>query len=597
MSLMTFTTYAQSTLLGDVNGDGKVTVADAMMVVNIIVKGYAPFFVEPNSVSMPVGGTATLEILGGYNQYEVTSANIIFVEATLEGSTITLSAISSGETKVFVKDVKTQRILEIPVIVEKNSSTSYLTCPDDHHPHMIDLGLPSGTLWSCCNVDTDHPENQTPTNYGGYYAWGETEAKSTYNLSTYVHCDGSSNTCHDLGCNIAGTEYDVAHMKWRGVWQMPAQYQIDELLSNCNYEWTTFNGVNGGKFTGSNGGSIFVPASGCCFDSHSYNVGSCVYLLSSTQSPTRSNYALYLHFSSNQACTTHYYRDVGFSVRPVVSGSTVADLQLLSTSLSIMEGKVESLGIFSGSGSYDVQTSDETVATAIIQYNAVSVTAVSAGTATITLTDHVSGQTVNIEVTVNAFVPSFLICPDGNHPHLIDLGLPSDTKWACCNVGAQTPTDYGGYYAWGETEEKDYYYWSTYIHCDGSEGTCHDLGNDIAGTEYDVAHVKWGGIWLMPTCSQQEELLNNCSYEWTIENGVYGGRFTGSNGASIFLPASENRWCNLPSNVGSIGYYWSSTQYPSYSVGADYLYFNSDDVGCSSGFDHYYGFPVRPVSR
>ena len=68
-------------------------------------------------------------------------------------------------------------------------------------------------------------------------------------------------------------------------------------------------------------------------------------------------------------------------------------------------------------------------------------------------------------------------CPDTHHPHEIDLGLPSGTKWACSNVGANKPEEYGGYYAWGETEEKSYYDWSTYIHCDGSYGTCHKLAS------------------------------------------------------------------------------------------------------------------------
>ena len=94
---------------------------------------------------------------------------------------------------------------------------------------------------------------------------------------------------------------------------------------------------------------------------------------------------------------------------------------------------------------------------------------------------------------------SYITCPDNHHPHLIDLGLPSGTKWACCNVGADTPEAYGGYYAWGETEEKSTYSWSNYIHCNGSRETVHDIGSDIAGTEYDVAHVKWGGSWVMPS--------------------------------------------------------------------------------------------------
>jgi formylglycine-generating enzyme required for sulfatase activity len=193
---------------------------------------------------------------------------------------------------------------------------------------------------------------------------------------------------------------------------------------------------------------------------------------------------------------------------------------------------------------------------------------------------------------------AYLTCPDDHHPHMIDLGLPSGTKWACCNVGATTPTGYGGYYAWGETEEKDYYDWSTYIHCDGSQATCHNLGSDIAGTQYDVAHVKWGGSWVMPSKAQQDELRENCSSEWTTVNGVNGRIFTGSNGGSIFLPAAGYRWDDGLNDVGSDGYNWSSTQAPSYSDDAYglCLFFYSGRVYwgyCGRG----HGLSVRPVSR
>ena len=101
-------------------------------------------------------------------------------------------------------------------------------------------------------------------------------------------------------------------------------------------------------------------------------------------------------------------------------------------------------------------------------------------------------------------------CPDGHHPHAIDLGLPSGTKWACCNVGASTPEGYGGYYAWGETSEKSYYYSSTYSYYNSNTGYV-NIGSDIAGTSYDVAHVHMGGSWRMPTHDQQMELMDYCS--------------------------------------------------------------------------------------
>ena len=189
----------------------------------------------------------------------------------------------------------------------------------------------------------------------------------------------------------------------------------------------------------------------------------------------------------------------------------------------------------------------------------------------------------------------YLSCPDDNHPHAIDLGLPSGTKWACCNVGATMPEDYGGYYSWGETETKTDYSWNAYQHYDGTSNTYRNLGYDIAGTQYDVAHVKWGGSWVMPTKEQQDELRYNCSYEWTPENGVIGGKFTSKkNGAGIFLPAAGGYGNSGIYNVGSYGYYWSSTQNLSRSDGAYDLFFNSGyaDWFCNS---RYSGSTVRPV--
>ena len=110
----------------------------------------------------------------------------------------------------------------------------------------------------------------------------------------------------------------------------------------------------------------------------------------------------------------------------------------------------------------------------------------------------------DVTLLVNVILEKSVIltCPDANHPHMIDLGLPSGTKWACCNVGATKPEDYGGYYAWGETETKYDYSWVTYSHCDRSQSTCYNLGSSICGTKYDVAHVKWGGNCQMPTYDQ-----------------------------------------------------------------------------------------------
>lgn len=138
----------------------------------------------------------------------------------------------------------------------------------------------------------------------------------------------------------------------------------------------------------------------------------------------------------------------------------------------------------------------------------------------------------------------------------IDLGLPSGIRWASCNVGATRPEEYGGLYGWGKIEEGTSSSWGTYTRCAGSEDTCFDLGRDIAGTQFYVARTEWGGKWQIPSEKQVDELRDNCSFEWTTLRGVEGGRLTGSNGNSIFLPRlpqqrGNNYWLSEPAGTFS----------------------------------------------
>ena len=184
----------------------------------------------------------------------------------------------------------------------------------------------------------------------------------------------------------------------------------------------------------------------------------------------------------------------------------------------------------------------------------------------------------------------------------VDLGL--SVKWATMNVGATSPEDYGGYYAWGETEEKDNYDWITYKWCNGSYNTmtkyCANSSYGIVDNkttldlEDDVAHVKWGGSWRMPTKAEQDELSNNCTWEWTTQNGVNGCKVTGSNGNSIFLPGAGYRNGTGVSSRGGRGDYCSSSLTSSSSGSAYYLHFDSGYCGWGYG-SRYSGFSVRPV--
>lgn len=168
----------------------------------------------------------------------------------------------------------------------------------------------------------------------------------------------------------------------------------------------------------------------------------------------------------------------------------------------------------------------------------------------------------------------------------VDLGL--SVKWATCNVGASTPSDYGNYYAWGETFTKSSY----------SGDNCATFNksiDDISGNpDYDTARANWGGPWRMPTRSEFKELIEECTWTWTTQDGHTGYKVTGPNGNSLFLPAAGVCSGTSSGYAGVGGVYWSST--PDSDVqNAYYLYFGNEElyiiqyVRCD-------GQSVRPVS-
>ena len=192
---------------------------------------------------------------------------------------------------------------------------------------------------------------------------------------------------------------------------------------------------------------------------------------------------------------------------------------------------------------------------------------------------------------------AYLDCPDDHHPHLIDLGLPSGTMWACCNIGAQQPEEYGNYYSWGETEVKENYDWDSYTFYDSKTDQVNYPADDIAGTAYDVATQQWGGAWRMPTTAQLTELSDHCTREWTNQLGVEGMLLTGKNGGKIFLPAAGGYFWEDRFYDGMDGYYWTSSvfnpneniYYLYFRFLHDWLHWNSDDTV------PYLGMSVRAV--
>lgn len=174
----------------------------------------------------------------------------------------------------------------------------------------------------------------------------------------------------------------------------------------------------------------------------------------------------------------------------------------------------------------------------------------------------------------------------------VDLGLPSGTLWATCNVGASAPEEFGDYFAWGETSTKAKYNWKNYKYC--KNGYSHDLTkycndsnegykeftDELTELEPrdDAASVKWGSEWCTPSRFQWEELYQNTSVTYTALNGVSGLLFVSNNGNSLFLPAALSRWDDeIEDSHSGQGHYWSSSLNTNYPGGA--FRFNFDRYG------------------
>ncbi|MBO7227291.1 MAG: hypothetical protein J6V33_06890 [Bacteroidales bacterium] len=213
-------------------------------------------------------------------------------------------------------------------------------------------------------------------------------------------------------------------------------------------------------------------------------------------------------------------------------------------------------------------------------------------------TYYVRAYATNSKGTAYGEEKSFTTLPGVNGYAYVDLGLPSGLKWATCNVGATTPEEYGNYYAWGETTTKTEYTEENYTLYE------QELGDISGNPTYDVARANWGSTWRMPTKEELEELANNCTWTWITQNGVNGMKVVGSNGNSIFLPASGVINGSLLDGVGLGGNIWTST--PDFNVTCcsySYNFHGYTDINGNYNEDYsiYWGsrgigYAIRPVS-
>ena len=473
----------------------------------------------------------------------------------------------------------------------------------------VDLGLESGTKFADTNLGAGNPWEP-----GNYYAWGELKPKDTYDWSTYQWCDGTEDNITKYNKtdglkSFADDAYndDVVRQEWGGEWRTPTDEDWRELMDASKFKWTwTINSGTYGyevtsKMPGHEGKSIFLPVTG--FRDGIQQSGKTVgrYWSSSLNSKDHRQAANF-YTSSTIYGVGSEERHLGMAIRPVIGkyeAKSIKGVSIVPGSLTLTVGMSRHLNVRLEPENADnpkVTWSSGNSGVATVAKDG-TVTAVSVGTTTVTVKTVDGGFTATCAVTVIS--PS-----DVPAPEAVDLGL--SVKWANVNVGAISPEDYGDYFAWGETEPKKEYLLLNYKFKLGTDYKClfsKYITKSSYGTvdnktvldpEDDAAHVNWGGSWRMPTDEECDELINNCTWTWTTENGVKGIKLTGPNGKSIFLPAAGYRYDADLVRAGSDGYYWSSSLDTVDPARAWFVYFCSVNVFRRSYY-RWYGLSVRPV--
>lgn len=495
-------------------------------------------------------------------------------------------------------------------------------------PEFVDLGL--SVKWATFNVGAKAPED-----IGYYLAWGETSPKTKYNWANYKWCEGTAYTLTkyctnaDYGKvdNIAtlAPEDDAATVHWKDKWRTPTYEELDELRTKCTWDWIRFNGVNGYKVTSKVAGytdkSIFLPAAGyrsgtsTSSKEHGYYQCSSLY----TGDPDEC-WRLYF-YSTSKGLTHTSFRYIGWSVRPVYGESTITTPTVETIAATQI---TEHSALVGGKVMRDGKTP-------IIEFGIVYSTTPQPTTADYKIIDNAGfglyfnnltnlqanttyyarafatnaiGTTYGTEVsfTTGSITPEETTGIENGHAY-VDLGL--SVLWATCNIGATTPEEYGHYFAWGETEPKTQYTWTNYKWCEGTDETltkyCTNADYGIVDNltllepEDDAATVNWGGNWRTPTYSEVVELKDQCTWVWTIQNGVKGHKVTSNiNGNSIFLPAAGYKSSKTLYYSENKGYYQSSSSVPHSTKTAYHIHFKSSYISISNN-NRYISYPNRPV--
>lgn len=483
----------------------------------------------------------------------------------------------------------------------------------------VDLGLPSGIKWATCNIGASTPEQ-----IGYYFTWGETNSKTSYDIYSHKYFTVDSRVqpyyatiekqqpwkgaftkyCTDsnIGYVDGKTELeledDAAYVNWGHNWRMPTDEEIYELVNMCVWIRATKSGIDGFEVKGPNGNSIFFPFGGYKIDSQITNKNYGYYISSSSYKDRHDRpIGLWLYRGGH---ITHnmFDRECGYLVRAVSGASNRREMTVEYSFKSEPSGaKVYMDDNLLGttpfkctinSGKHLFKVSKDGMVDLV---ESIDIKANGYNTTYLAKLDYELDSPLEItSVSVSGSLQS--------HDY-VDLGLPSGKKWATCNVGAQSPSEFGDYYSWGEIEPKMIYDISTYkwSHINRYKGDKYN--NDdlktILDMEDDAAYHCYGTSWRIPQYEDYLELIENCTLSWAVLYNIGGALLTSKmNGNTIFFPMAEgqegtNRVCQ------NEGLYWTSTSGKSLNARFIHFYYCSHIYVKALG-GRYYGISIRPIS-
>ncbi len=497
-------------------------------------------------INLKVGESTTVEITAGSGEYGVTNLNSDKAKATLQGTTITIEALAVGEAKIVVTDMKTGQKIIIEVSVTNFQLSATKLSLVEGSSGTVEITAGSGE-YGVTNLDSD-------------------KAKATL--------QGTTITIEALA--VGEAKVVVTDMKTGQ--KIIIEVTVTQKAADLQLSSTKLSLVEG------NSGTVEITAGSGEYGVTNLNSDKAKATLNST---TITIEALAVGDAKIVVTDMKTGQKIIIEVT-VTQGATYPDIALSSQEVYLNVGDTEQIEVISGSGSYSVWVYAPEVANVTISGKTITIKALSLGSTVVKVTDEVTQKTITFGIAV--------IPPSAYDKYAVDLGL--SVKWSQMNVGAVSVEDWGEHYAWGETESKSYFSWSSYDFCNGTESTItkynsHD-GKTTLEPSDDAATVVMGRNWRTPTLTEMQELVNRCKWTQETMNGVNGMRVTGPNGNSIFLPYGGEMFDDVLSHDGEVGYYYVSTLSSEGEKYAPALVCLGNKVEFVN-YARYYGLSIRPV--